>query len=83
MPTQAEYAALDSWAVKPPSVDWALAAAAGVAGEIAERGLRLLGVTAGDTLFVDGGAGGVGAGAVQMALARGAKSDRFGGSGQP
>jgi NADPH:quinone reductase-like Zn-dependent oxidoreductase len=73
MPTQAEYAVLDSWAVKPPSVDWAVAAAAGVAGETAERGLRLLGVTAGDTLFVDGGAGGVGAVTVQMALARGAK----------
>jgi NADPH:quinone reductase-like Zn-dependent oxidoreductase len=73
MPTQAEYAVLDSWAVKPPSVDWAVAAAAGVAGETAERGLRLLGVTAGDTLFVDGGAGGVGAVTVQMALARGAR----------
>jgi NADPH:quinone reductase-like Zn-dependent oxidoreductase len=73
MATQAEYAVLDWWAVKPPSVDWALAAAAGVAGETAERGLRLLGVAAGDTLFVDGGAGGVGAVTVQMALARGAK----------
>jgi NADPH-dependent curcumin reductase CurA len=46
---------------------------AGVAGETSERGLRLLDVNAGDTLFVDGGAGGVGAVAVQMALARGAK----------
>ncbi|MDT4903905.1 MAG: hypothetical protein QOH52_1921 [Pseudonocardiales bacterium] len=73
MPTQAEYAVLDSWAVKPPSVDWAVAAAAGVAGETAERGLRLLGVAAGGTLFIDGGAGGVGAVTVQMALARGAK----------
>jgi NADPH:quinone reductase-like Zn-dependent oxidoreductase len=71
--TQAEYAPLDAWAAKPPSVDWAVAAAAGVAGETSERGLRLLDVTAGDTLFVDGGAGGVGAVAVQMALARGAK----------
>ena len=68
--TQAEYAVLDAWAAKPPSVDWAVAAAAGVAGETSERGLRLLDVTAGDTLFVDGGAGGVGAVAVQMALAR-------------
>jgi hypothetical protein len=42
-------------------------------GETGERGLRLLKVNAGDTLFVDGGAGGVGAVAVQMALARGAK----------
>jgi NADPH:quinone reductase-like Zn-dependent oxidoreductase len=71
--TQAEYAVLDSWAAKPPSIDWSVAAAAGVAGETSERGLRLLDVTAGDTLFVDGGAGGVGAVTVQMALARGAK----------
>jgi NADPH:quinone reductase-like Zn-dependent oxidoreductase len=71
--TQAEYAMLDSWAAKPPSIDWAVAAAAGVAGETSERGLRLLEVKAGDTLFVDGGAGGVGAVAVQLALARGAK----------
>src|SRR3954468_3919074 len=71
--TQAEYAVLDSWARKPPSVDWAVAAAAGVAGETSERGLRLLGVRSGDTLFIDGGAGGVGAVAVQMALTRGAR----------
>jgi NADPH:quinone reductase-like Zn-dependent oxidoreductase len=71
--TQAEYAVLDAWAAKPPSIDWAVAAAAGVAGETAERGLRLLEVKAGDTLFVDGGAGGVGAATVQMAIARGAK----------
>ena len=71
--TQAEYAVLAAWAAKAPSIDWAVAAAAGVAGETSERGLRLLDVKAGDTLFVDGGAGGVGAVAVQMALARGAK----------
>ena len=71
--TQAEYAVLDSWAAKPASVDWAVAAAAGVAGETGERGLRLLGVQAGDTVFVDGGAGGVGAVAVQMAMVRGAR----------
>ena len=70
---EAEYAVLDSWAAKPASIDWAVAAAAGVAGETAERGLRLLDVKAGDTLFIDGGAGGVGAVAVQIALARGAR----------
>lgn len=70
--TQAEYAVLTGWARKPSSVDWSVAAAAGVAGETAERTLRLLGVTAGTTLFVDGGAGGVGAVAVQLAVARGA-----------
>ena len=68
--TQAGYAVLDAWAAKPPSIDWAIAAAAGVAGETSERGLRLLGVKAGDTIFVDGGAAAV---AVQMALARGAR----------
>jgi NADPH:quinone reductase-like Zn-dependent oxidoreductase len=68
--TQAELAVLDAWTRKPSSVDWAVAAAAGVAGETAERGLRLLDVKSGDTLFVDGGAGGVGAVVVQMALAR-------------
>ena len=71
--TQAEYAVLNSWAIKPSSVDWAVAAAAGVAGETSERGLRLLGVKAGQTLFIDGGAGGVGAVAVQMAIVRGAR----------
>jgi NADPH:quinone reductase-like Zn-dependent oxidoreductase len=71
--TQAEYALLDSWTPKPASLDWAVAAAAGVAGETSERGLRLLGVKAGHTIFIDGGAGGVGAVAVQMALARGAR----------
>ena len=71
--TQAQYAVLDSWAAKPSSVDWAVAAAAGVAGETAERGLRLLDVQAGDTVFVDGGAGGVGAATVQLAVARGAR----------
>lgn len=71
--TQAERAVLDSWTAKPPSVDWTVAAAAGVAGETSERGLRLLDVKRGDTVFIDGGAGGVGAVAVQMAVARGAR----------
>ncbi len=71
--TQAQYAVLNAWAAKPASVDWAVAAAAGVAGETAERGLRLLEVGADDTVFIDGGAGGVGAVAVQMAVARGAR----------
>jgi NADPH:quinone reductase-like Zn-dependent oxidoreductase len=69
--TQAEFALLNDWAAKPPSVEWAEAAAAGVAGETAERGLRLLGVSPGETVFVDGGAGGVGAVVVQTAVAQG------------
>lgn len=71
--TMAEYAVLDAWSAKPSSVDWPVAAAVGVAGETGERALRLLGVKAGDTVFIDGGAGGVGAVAVQMAVARDAK----------
>jgi NADPH:quinone reductase-like Zn-dependent oxidoreductase len=71
--TQAEYAVLNAWAKKSPSVDWAVAAAAGPAGETSERALRLLGASEGETLFIDGGAGGVGAVAVQMALARGVR----------
>jgi NADPH:quinone reductase-like Zn-dependent oxidoreductase len=70
--TQAEYAVLDAWAPKPASLDWAVAAAAGVVSETAERVLRLLGVTEGSTLFIDGGAGGVGSAATQIAKARGA-----------
>ena len=70
--TQAEYAVLNSWARKPASVDWAVAAAAGVVAETAERVLRLLGVTEGTTLFIDGGAGGVGSATTQIAKARGA-----------
>jgi NADPH:quinone reductase-like Zn-dependent oxidoreductase len=66
--TQAEYAAPDAWATRPPSTGWAVAAAASAAGETSERGLRPLGVKAGDTIFVDGGAGAV---AVHMTAARG------------
>ena len=71
--TDAQFAVLDAWAAKHPSVDWAVAAAAGVAGETSERVLRLLGVTSGDVIFVDGGAGGVGAVTVQLAVARGVR----------
>lgn len=71
--TQAEFAVLSGWAAKPSSVDWGVAGAAGTAVETAERGLRLLGVKKGDTVFVDGGAGGVGAVVVQLAVAADAK----------
>ena len=71
--TQAEFAVLDAWAPKAPAIDWAVAGAVGVAAETAERALRLLDVKAGDTLFIDGGAGGVGATAAQYAIARGVR----------
>ena len=69
--TQAERAVLTAWAAKPASLDWAVAAASPVAGETSERAFRLLGLTRGQTVFVDGGAGGVGAVAVQMGVADG------------
>ncbi|HKX15069.1 MAG TPA: NADP-dependent oxidoreductase [Propionibacteriaceae bacterium] len=70
--THAEYAVLDSWAPKPASVDWAVAAAAGIVAETAERVLRLLDVREGSTIVIDGGAGGVGSVTTQFAKARGA-----------
>lgn len=70
--TQAAHAVLTSWTAKPASVDWAVAAAAGVAAETAIRGLDLLGVGSGSTVLIDGGSGGVGAAAVQVAVSRGA-----------
>jgi NADPH:quinone reductase-like Zn-dependent oxidoreductase len=70
--THAEYAVLDSWAHKPASVDWAVAAGAGVVAEAAERALRLLGVKEGSTVLIDGGAGGAGSVATQIAKAGGA-----------
>jgi NADPH:quinone reductase-like Zn-dependent oxidoreductase len=70
--TAAEFAVLESYAKKPASVDWAVAAAAGVSAETAIRAFELVGVTRGTSLLIDGGAGGVGAVAVQIAIARGA-----------
>lgn len=70
--TNADHALLDIYAKKPASVDWAVAAAAGVSAETAVRAFDLVGVNKDCTLFIDGGAGGVGAVAVQIALARGA-----------
>ncbi|WP_375426056.1 NADP-dependent oxidoreductase [uncultured Friedmanniella sp.] len=70
--TAAELAVLHAYARKPASVDWSVAAGAGVAGETAIRALDLVGVGSGSTVLIDGGAGGVGAVAVQIAVARGA-----------
>ena len=71
--TQAEYAVLRSFVRKPASLDWAVAGAAGTAAETAARVLGLLEIGAGSTILIDGGAGGVGATAAQVAIARGAK----------
>jgi NADPH:quinone reductase-like Zn-dependent oxidoreductase len=69
----AERAVLEHYATKPAELSWTEAAGLPVAVETAARTLDLLGVTAGQTLLVNGAAGGVGTAAVQLARARGAR----------
>jgi NADPH:quinone reductase-like Zn-dependent oxidoreductase len=76
----AEFAVLRFWNLKPSSMSWAEAGAAGTSIETATRALDGLDVHAGTTLLVDGAAGGVGSVAVQLAVARGA---RVIGTGRP
>ena len=68
-----EQAILTTCAVKPAGVAFEDAVALPVAGETAERVLRMLDVKAGETLLVHGASGAVGTMAVQLAVARGAK----------
>jgi len=56
---------------KPESLSWELAAALPVVVNTAYRALNLLDLQEGETLLVDGAAGGVGTIAVQLAVARG------------
>ena len=69
----AERALLTHRAPIPPSLGFVDAAALPVALETATRSLDQLGVGAGTSLFVNGATGGIGAAAVQLALARGAR----------
>lgn len=69
----AEFAVLDNYAVKPATLGWSEAAGWPVPVETAERGLDLLGLEAGQTLLLNGAAGGVGIAVVQLARARGAR----------
>ncbi|MFD4605186.1 NADP-dependent oxidoreductase [Streptomyces sp. NPDC058464] len=67
-----EYALASSWTAKPANVGWADAAALPASAEAALGVLRQLGLTAGETLLVLGGAGSVGLVAIQLALSQGA-----------
>ncbi|MCQ4079304.1 NADP-dependent oxidoreductase [Streptomyces sp. RB6PN25] len=58
---------------KPASLSWQQAAGVPLAGLTAWRSLGRVGVTAGDTVLVHAAAGGVGAFAVQIAVAKGAR----------
>jgi NADPH:quinone reductase-like Zn-dependent oxidoreductase len=68
----AEYAVLQHFAHKPAAMSWAEAAGLPVAVETAVRVLDLLGVTDGQTVLINGAAGGVGVAATQFARYRGA-----------
>jgi NADPH:quinone reductase-like Zn-dependent oxidoreductase len=70
----AEYAILDDFARKPAGMAWEEAAALPIAAETSVRVFTVLGgVGEGQTILVNGAAGGVGAAAVQLARARGAR----------
>ncbi|WP_062651763.1 NADP-dependent oxidoreductase [Streptomyces maremycinicus] len=69
----AEYALATTVAPKPAGLDWQHAVALPVAGETAERVLKLLAVAAGETVLMHGASGAVGTLAVQLATARGAR----------
>jgi NADPH:quinone reductase-like Zn-dependent oxidoreductase len=69
----AEYTVLAFWELKPSSLSWEEAGAAGTSIETATRALDKLNVHEGATLLIDGATGGVGSVAVQLAIARGAR----------
>ncbi|TCK22147.1 NADP-dependent oxidoreductase [Pseudonocardia endophytica] len=68
----ADRAVLVAWAPKPTAWSWAEAGGAAGSVETSTRVLDRLGIGAGQTLVVQGAAGGVGTVAVQLAAARGA-----------
>jgi NADPH:quinone reductase-like Zn-dependent oxidoreductase len=68
----AEFVVLDHFARKPAAMSWTEAAGLPSAVETAFRGLAELGVEPGETIVVNGAAGGVGIAAVQLAIALGA-----------
>ncbi|WP_129287281.1 NADP-dependent oxidoreductase [Streptomyces sp. GZWMJZ-114] len=69
----AEYTVLDHWSFVPESLSFAQAAAIPMAGETAVRALDEVGVTGGQTVFINGASGAVGQLATQVAVQRGAR----------
>lgn len=69
----AEYALATTFARKPPSLAWEVAAALPVAGEAAQRVLAQLALQPNETLLIHGAAGAVGTLAVQLAVRHGVK----------
>lgn len=70
--TTAEFAVLDGWVAKPPTLSWPEAAASALSSETAGRALEDLVVGPETVLLVEGASGGVGSAAVQLARALGA-----------
>jgi NADPH:quinone reductase-like Zn-dependent oxidoreductase len=68
----AEFAVLKFWVAKPPGMPFEEAAGLPGVVEAAGRALALLGAGKGQTIVVNGAAGGVGIAATQLAVARGA-----------
>jgi NADPH:quinone reductase-like Zn-dependent oxidoreductase len=69
--TAAEFAVLDHFAHKPAALNWEQAGGLPVAAETALRALEIIKPSAGQTLLLDGAAGGVGSAAAQFARAAG------------
>jgi NADPH:quinone reductase-like Zn-dependent oxidoreductase len=69
----AEYAVMSIFGRKPAGASWEEVAGLPVAAETSVRVFKLLGLSAGQTIVIDGASGGVGAAAVQLAVARGAR----------
>ncbi len=67
----AEFAVLDQFERKPASLSWEQAAGIGAVAETAQRTLDALALTPGQTLLIEGAAGGVGSTAAQLAVASG------------
>jgi NADPH:quinone reductase-like Zn-dependent oxidoreductase len=69
--TAAEFAVLNHFAPKPAALTWEQAGGLPVAAETALRALEIIKPSAGQTLLIDGAAGGVGSAAAQFARAAG------------
>jgi len=64
----AEYAVLEEYVTRPAGMPWEIAGSLPVVGEAAVRIMRQLGLAAGETLVIFGGAGSVGSLVTQLAI---------------
>ncbi len=69
--TAAQYAVLTHWAHKPAALSFEVAGGLPVIAETASRCLEQVGAKSGETLLVNGAAGGIGSAVIQLARIRG------------